>query len=230
MDNSEQLVVYKDRAINDEQGIVRPVLGIDSQGKFTNLDLSRFPTGILISKGYSTLDNIYEDNALFILKEYRKDEEKTENDGIDRYWGFGRDATSLPPNTLLPVITCKLPSIETGRLPETVKAPRGMFFLFDEDEDKLYGPAQAASVPDEPHQIMEAVATPKLSFGADNLGVFIVSELDNVLFPLFIHGQKFYFLSSANDLASCNSTIKDFMSDRKLILNSDNKCDTANQV
>lgn len=217
MDNSEQLVVYKDRAINDEQGIVRPVLGIDSQGKFTNLDLSRFPTGILISKGYSTLDNIYEDNALFILKEYRKDEEKTENDGIDRYWGFGRDATSLPPNTLLPVVTCKLPPIETGQLPETVKAPRGMFFLFDEEEDKLYGPAQAASVPDESHQIMEAVATPKLSFGADNLGVFIVSELYNVLFPLIIHGQKFHFLSSANDLAGCNPTIKDFMSDRKLI-------------
>lgn len=217
MDNFEQLVVYKDRALNEEKGIVRPVLGINDQGNFTILDPSSFPSGILISKGYGTIDTNYEENKLFILKEHHKDDQKTEEDGIDRYWAFGRDATALPPNTLLPTITCKLPSKEIGQLPETVKAPRGLFFILDEDANKLYGPAQAATVPDGSYQVMEAAATPKLSFGADFLGVFDVHELDNILFNLNINGQNLHFLSSANDLANKHSTTEDFMPDRKLI-------------
>lgn len=217
MDNSENLVVYKDRALNEEQGIVRPILRIDDQGKYIKLDPSRFPTGILISKGYSAIDTNYEENKLFILKEHHKDEQKTEEHGIDRYWALGRDTMALPPNSLLPVIPCKLPPIETGQLPETANAPRGLFFILDQEENKLYGPAQAASVTDEAYQTMEVATTPKLSFGADFLGVFDTHELDDILFSVIINGQRLYFLSSANDLANRKHTTLDFISDRKLI-------------
>lgn len=217
MDNLEYLVVYKDRALSDERGIVRPVLLIDDQGKFKRLDSSRFPYGIHISKGYGAIDSSYEDNKLFILKEHHKDEQRTEERGSDHYWALGQKSSPLPSNTLLPIILCKLPPVETGQLPETVKAPRGLFFILDEAEHKLYGPAQATLIPDESYQIMEAVATPKLSFGAGCLGVFDTRELNDIIFSLDINGQKLNFLSSINDLASRRHVSQDFMSDRKLI-------------
>ncbi len=217
MEKTEKLVVYKDRALNEEQGIVRPVLSIDDEGRFQKLDPSRFPSGILISKGYGAIDANYEHGKLFVLNEANKDIEKSEDHGIDRYWSLSRDATPLPPNTLLPAISCKLPLKETGQLPDTVKAPRGLFFIFDEDEHKLFGPAQAGSLPDDPYSIMEAAATPKLSFGQDYLGVFDTRELDEILFSVNINGQQLHFISSANDLANRHHSREDFISDRKLI-------------
>lgn len=217
MYRTERLVVYKDRALNEDQGLVRPVLSIDDEGKFRQLDEKRFPSGILISKGYSAIEENYEESRLFIIKESFKDEQKTEEDGIDRYWAFGRDATPLPQNTLLPIISCKLPPIETGQLPEDIKAPRGLFFILDESEKKLYGPAQATSVANEAYQIMEAATTPKLSFGQDNLGVFDTEKLEDVLVTVNINGHKLRYLTSANELANRHQSIDDFISDRKLI-------------
>ncbi len=213
----DSLVVYKDRVVTDDRGVVKPVLYMDEAGRFKKIERKDFPSGIFISKGYANIDNTYDEGQLFVVKSYHKDEQKTADDGIDRYWALAKDVESLPPNYLLPVITCKLPPIETGQLPDSVKAPRGLFFIFDEEEHNLYGPAQAVSLPNEVFQIMEATATPKLSFGSDYLGVFDSRELGDFLFSVEINGQNLHFLSSANDLANRHQSIEDFISDRKLI-------------
>lgn len=217
MSKIESLVVYKDRVVGEDRGVVKPVLLIDENGNYRTLEKSRFPSGVYISKGYSIIDNSYEENQLFIIEEHHKDEQKTEEHGIDRYWAMGKDATPLPPNSLLPVVNCKLPPIETGILSESVKAPSGLFFILDNDEHKLYGPVQASTAPGESTQVVEAAATPKLSFGTDYLGVFDTREIYDCLVNLTINGQNCTFLTSANDLANHRHTTQDFLADRKLI-------------
>ncbi|MCT8866800.1 AAA family ATPase [Shewanella xiamenensis] len=216
IEKTESLVVYKDRVVGDDRGVVKPVLKIDEEGNFKTLEQSRFPTGIYISKGYSSIDSTYDENQLFIIKDHHKDEQKTEEDGIDRYWSFGKDAIPIQTNCLLPVIHCKLPPIETGELPETIKPPKGLFFIIDEEINTLYGPMKASLVPGESCSIVEAAATPKLSFGTDNLGSFNARDLNNNLVNVNINGVVRSFLVSPNELTNYNPQIIDFMSDRKL--------------
>ncbi|WGW31977.1 AAA family ATPase [Pseudomonas aeruginosa] len=217
MIKSESLVAYKDRVVGDDRGVVKPVLIANEDGSYKTLDRTRFPSGIYISKGYSSIDTSHEEGELFLIKEYHKDEQKTEDHGIDRYWAMGKDIVPLPANSFLPVIQCQLPPIETGVLPDSVKAPSGLFFILDESEHKVYGPVQASTVPGDSVQVVEAAATPKLSFGADYLGVFDTRELSESLIHLNINNQSCAFISSANELANHRHSTHDFMSDRKLI-------------
>ncbi|MCV6613272.1 MAG: hypothetical protein OIF55_21170, partial [Amphritea sp.] len=149
MDRVASLVVVKDRVVNDDRGVVKPVLAVDNDGNYKTLDQSRFPTGIYISRGYSNLDTTYDDNQLFLLQDFHKDQEKSAEDGVDRYWAFGKDTVAIPTNSLLPVVHTQLPNVETGILPESVQPPRGLFFIIDDDQHKMFGPMQATSVPGE---------------------------------------------------------------------------------
>ena len=217
MEKTGRLVVYKFRGLSEDRGVVKPILFIDDEGRFKSIDDNQFPSGILISKGYAFIEEKYEDGRFFILNEANKDEQKSLEDRIDRYWAFGRDAVPLPPSTLMPVIKCKLPPVETGQLPETIKAPQGIFFVLDDEDNKLYGPARATSIPEENYLMLEAEKTPKLSFDTGYLGVFDTRELGDILIKLNINDQDLYFLSSLNDLSSRRYTLKDFISDRALI-------------
>ena len=217
MTRPDILVAYKDRAVGEDRGVVRPVLTADENGNYSTINNSRFPSGIYISKGYSQIDISYEEGELFLLKEHHKDEQKTEDHGIDRYWAMGKDIAPIPSNTFLPVIQCKLPAVETGALPESIKAPTGLFFILDESESMIYGPLHASTAPGESVQLAEAAATPKLSFGADYLGVFDARELSDTIVHIAINNQDCIYLTSTNDLANRRHATKDFMSDRKLI-------------
>src|SRR5690554_1832712 len=181
MDKIEYMVVYKERYTGGDRGIVTPVFSLDDEGVIRTLNSDRFLSGIFISRGYSDIDKKYEVNQLFCINEFHRDEQKSIDDGIDRYWAFGKDASSLQPNTLIPALHCKLPPKETGELPEYIKAPRGLFFIYDDSESKLYGPVEASTSPDGDNQVVEAKATPKLSFGADYVGVFDTRELSDIL-------------------------------------------------
>lgn len=215
-DKIENVIVYKQRPSGDDRGILVPVLSQIDSGEFKNISQDSYPSGILVSRGYNAVDNAYNDGELFLLKTHYFDEEKTEQDGVRRYWTEGKLTTPLPASTLVPVFNMPLPPVTTCALPEGFIAPQGMFFILEESEKKLYGPL-AATDAEGSHKIIEPKATPALSFGADVLGVFNTLDLIDCICQLTINGVIKSYLTSLKDLVGRPHEKLDYISDSKLI-------------
>lgn len=212
----ENVVVYKERPAGDDRGILIPVLSQADNGEFKSISSNNYPTGILVSRGYHAVNDKYNNGELFLLKTHYYDDEKTEQDGIKRYWTKGDLTEPLSTSTLVPILNISLPPVTTGALPEGFVPPQGIFFILEESEGKLYGPL--AAIDSEGNQkLIEPRATPALSFGADVLGVFNVSELTDCICNITINGAFKVFLTSLKDLEGRAHSKLDYIIDSKLL-------------
>ncbi len=216
-DKFDNFIVYKDRSVGEDRGILFPVLLQLESGDFKIVSKDKYPSGIYVSKDYNLIDSTYRSDELFLLKTHYFDEEKTEQDGIDRYWTKGDLATSLPQNTLVPIINMSLPPVSTGVLPDNALVPNKIFFIFEEHENKIYGPFTATSSETGDEKVVEPAGTPALSLGLDMLGVFERKKLVDCIFEISINGESKCFLSSLKDLEGRYYEKIDYTSDSKLI-------------
>lgn len=215
-DKIENIVVYKQRPAGDDRGILMPVLSQADNGEFKSISKDSYPSGILVSRGYNTVDNTYGDGELFLLKTHYYDEEKTEQDGTRRYWTKGELTAPLPVSMLVPILDVPLPPVTTCALPEGFITPRGMFFILESSEKKLYGPLTAIDS-EGSQKIIERKVTPAFSFGADVLGVFNTDELTNCICSLTINSTLKFFLTSVKELEQRPHTTVDYIRNSKLI-------------
>lgn len=212
----ENIVVYKERPSGDDRGILIPVLSQADDGEFKSISSSNYPTGILVSRGYNEVDEKYDDGELFLLKTHYYDDEKTEQDGIKRYWTKGDYTAPLSSSTLVPVLNISLPPVTTGVLPEGFIPPKGLFFILEGAEGKLYGPL-AAIDSEGGKKLIEARTTPALSFGADVLGVFNYNELTDCICNITVKGAFKIFLTSLKDLEGRVYSKLEYVNDSKLL-------------
>lgn len=213
----ENVIVYKHRPSGDDRGFLTPVLALNESDELNDVSKELYPSGILVSRGYSTVDSTYRDGQLFMLKSHYFDEEKTEQDGINRYWTKGDLTTPLPTSALVPIIKMPLPDVSTGAMPEGVSPPYGIFFILDETKSKLYGPLQSISSGDGQY-IVEPKSTPALSFSSsDFLGVFDTREIEEIIHTIPVNGINKSYLTSLKDLANRRHSTIDYITDAKLI-------------
>ncbi|MGF1707211.1 AAA family ATPase [Enterovibrio baiacu] len=216
LESKNKLVVYKTGQINERQGFVTPVLKITESGEFERLSRDDYPADIFISKGYSTIDNQFDDGQLFILKSHVLDEEKTEQFHSPRYWADDSFCATLNPNTLLPVIISSLPDKETGILEAGIEPPTTAFFILD--GEKLYGPI-TSSLTDDNKYIIEPYTHPSFSFGKGYLGVYSVTEVQNSFVKCSVGNEQLLLISSFKHLAEGRKENKsiDYLSNDQLI-------------
>lgn len=212
----ENVIVYKQRPAGDDRGILTPVLIYADTGDYKHIPIDSYPSGILVSRGFNSVDNTYSDNDLFLLKTHFYDEEKTLQDGIERYWTTGELTTSLPASIFIPIIETSLPIVTDRVLPDEIILPQGMFFIFEEENKKLYGPVIAVDS-DSNQKTIEPKTTPALSLGTDMLGAFDTDDLTDCITNLSINGVPRLFLTSLKELTGRSHEEIDYISDSKLI-------------
>lgn len=214
------LIVYKDRLIAEDKGIVKPVLIKLDDNEFRSISIDRYPSGVYISRGYSTIDERYHHDDLFVLNSHYYSEEESNNMGSPRYWSEGNREESISQHLLVPIVKAKLPPVSNRTLPSNCNVPIGkLFFIYDEDQDRVYGPLTVVDIDSEGRSIIGAKTTSFISIGKDNLASVSYKDISNYVVNLNLHGIDRLFITSLEDVRSVidPNVFIDYMSDSDLI-------------
>lgn len=214
------LIVYKDRLINEDKGIVKPVLIKIDNNEFKNISVDRYPAGVYISRGYSNIDDKYHHDDLFILNSHYYSEDESNNMGSPRYWSEGNREESIPQHLLVPIVKEKLPSVSNRTLPVNCNVPIGkLFFIYDEEKGKVYGPLTVVDIDSEGRSVIGSKTTSFISIGKDNLASFNYKDISNYVVDLNLHGINKLFITSLEDVRNIvdPDVFVDYMSDSDLI-------------
>lgn len=209
-----RLIVKKSSALNENQGFVIPLLEEKDANTFIPIDKSDYPSDILITKGFPSIDERFSPTDLFVLSSHSYDEDKSLKDGIDRYWALGSDAENLPQNTLLPILKINLPDKQYGLLPQEITPPEQPFFILD--KDVLYGPL-VSTQNDDKRYIIEPHVHSLLSYGKGYLGYFNFQKLNDVIVKINYANVDLLFVSSFKSISKYRSESIDYLSDDLLI-------------
>lgn len=214
------LIVYKDRLIDEDKGIVKPVLVKVNDREFRTISAERYPSGIYISRGYSEIEDKYKENELFILNSHYFDETSTNNAGAPRYWSEGNREEGIPQNLLIPIIKEKLPPVSSRALPLNCRALSDkLFFIYDESQGIIYGPLTVVDTDHEGRQIIGAKTISSISIGKDYLAVFKYEDIRHNIVNINLNGGNHLFITSLEDISGSYDTENfiDYMSDSDLI-------------
>lgn len=211
LDKIENTVVYKQRMTGEDRGILSPVLMINREDQLTNISKVAYPSGIFVSQGYDSIENKYADDELFLLTTHYFDEEKSIQDNIKRYWTKGDFAGTTFTDILIPIIETTLPPVSNCLLPENIIYPKGVFYILDSIEEKLYGPLKAtrASLIDN-----RQIVSPQ---NGDYIRVYEIKEIYECICPLTINEIQRKYITSFKELESKHHALLDYISDDQLI-------------
>ncbi|KLN96646.1 ATPase AAA [Moellerella wisconsensis] len=200
--------------LNENQGFLIPLFEEKDSTTFKPINRQDYPSDILITKGFPSIDERFNSTDLFILSSHSYDEEKSLKDGKARYWALGSDAENLPQNTLLPILITSLPDKQFGLLPQEITPPEQSFFILD---DKiLYGPI-VSTQNDDKRYIIEPYVHSLLSYGKGYLGSFNIDDLDDIIVKITEDNTTMLFVSSFKSISKYKSKNIDYLSDDQLI-------------
>ncbi|CNG09394.1 ATPase involved in DNA repair [Yersinia enterocolitica] len=209
-----KLIVKKSTLLNENQGFVIPLLEEIEPDVFKPISRQDYPSDILITKGFPSVDERFGVTDLFVLAAHSYDETKSIKDGKSRYWAMGSDAENLAQNTLLPVLEISLPDKQNGMLPQDVIPLKQPFFILDGTD--LYGPLTSTQN-DDKRYIIEPHVHSLLSYGKGFLGCFKVSDLEKALVTVIENNVETLYVSSFKTISKYKSKSIDYLSDDQLI-------------
>lgn len=209
-----KLIVCKSTALNENQGFVIPLLEEKDLDVYTPINRIDYPSDVLITKGFSQVDERFGRSELFVLSNHNYDEIKSEKDGRSRYWALGNDIEPLPQNTFLPILITSLPDKQDGLLPQEVTPPESPFFILDGSE--LYGPLSSTQN-DDKRYIIEPHVHSLLSYGKGYLGKFNIMEVESVIINIDNCNVWNKYISSFKSISKFKSKSIDYLSDDQLI-------------
>lgn len=209
-----RLIVKKSTVLNENQGFVIPLLEETDLAVFKPVSRQDYPSDILITKGFPSVDERFSSEDLFVLASHNYDEAKSLKDGRSLYWAFGSDAENLPQNTLLPVIVTSLPDKQYGLLMQDITPPEQPFFILD--DKKLYGPLTSTQN-DDKRYIIEPYVHSLLSYGKGYLGCFSINDLENILVTVTESNIQKLYISSFKAISKYRDESIDYLSDDLLI-------------
>ncbi|WP_279147225.1 AAA family ATPase [Photobacterium carnosum] len=210
-------IVIKASKLNERQGFLTPILKITEDG-YEPIIHDEYPSDILVSKDYPSIDEAYGYNELFILESHEFDIEKSHEKGKKCYWAETKNISHQIPNTLIPILDIELPPKETGNLPLGVIPPKGVYFI--NNDTFLYGPLISPPNQNEDgFYIIEPYTHPNFSFGRGNIGKFKVSEILNCIVTLYINYKEEKRISSLKHLSyfKKNDSFIDYLPDEQLV-------------
>jgi len=209
-----RLIVKKSTLLNENQGFVIPLLEEIESDIFKPVSRQDYPSDILITKGFPSVDERFNSGELFVLANHVYDEAKSLKDGRSRYWAMGSDAENLAQNTLLPILLTNLPDKQYGLLPQEIIPTKQQFFILD--GKYLYGPLTSTQN-DDKRYVIEPYVHSLLSYGKGFLGCFNVDELKNILVSVVENNVETLYVPSFKAISRFKSHSVDYLSDDQLI-------------